>query len=52
MDHPVHISDKPDVSPLVRIATIVAILAMIGAGGAYLVYGSGLWNPAVQHTAP
>jgi hypothetical protein len=49
MEHQEHISDKSDMSPVTRILALVGILAIIAAGGAYLVYGSGLWNPQVQH---
>ena len=52
MEHQDHISDKPDVSPVVRILTIVAILAVLCGGAAYFVYGSGLWNPQVQSSIP
>jgi hypothetical protein len=52
MEHQTHISEKSDISPVARIVAAIAILAVICAGGAYLVYGSGLWNPQVQHTSP
>lgn len=51
MEHEPHISEKADISPFARIITIIGILAIICAGGAYLVYGSGLWNPQVQHSS-
>ena len=52
MEHQTHISDKSDLSPTAKLIAAIAILAAICAGGAYLVYGSGLWNPQVQHTGP
>lgn len=52
MEHQTHISEKSDLSPLARVIAIIGVLALICAGGAYVVYGSGLWNPQVQHTGP
>jgi hypothetical protein len=52
MEHQSHISDKSDISPVARILTVAAILAVLCGGGVYFVYGSGLWNPQVQHTSP
>ena len=52
MEHQTHISDKSDLSPMAKLIAAIGILAMILAGGAYLVYGSGLWNPQVQHSWP
>lgn len=52
MEHQEHISDKSDLSPFARIIAAVGILVVICAGGAYLVYGSGLWNPQVHHEGP
>jgi len=52
MEHQSHISDKSDISPLARIIAAIVVLAVIFAGGAYIVYGSGLWNPQVQHQSP
>lgn len=51
MEHQTHISDKSDISPLARILAFIGVLAVICAGGAYLVYDSGLWNPQVQHSS-
>jgi hypothetical protein len=52
MEHQEHISEKSDISPFARIIAAIAILAVLAGGGAYLVYGSGLWNPQVQHSSP
>jgi hypothetical protein len=52
MEHQSHISDKPDISPVAKIVAAVVVLAVILAGTAYIVYGSGLWNPQVQRDSP
>lgn len=52
MEHLEHISEKSDLSPRAKLIAAIGILVMIAAGGTYLIYGSGLWNPQVQHTVP
>jgi hypothetical protein len=52
MEHQSHISDKSDLSPVARIIAAIAVLAIVCGSGVYLVYGSGLWNPQVQHNSP
>jgi hypothetical protein len=52
MEHEAHISDKSDISPVGRIVVALAVVAALLAGGLYLVYGSGLWSPQVQHQSP
>ena len=52
MEHEPHISEKSDLSASARLLTILAILAVIVGTGAYVVYGSGLWNPQTHHASP
>lgn len=52
MEHQAHISDKSDLSPVARIIVVLAVVAAVCASGVYVVYGSGLWSPQVEHQAP
>ena len=45
MEHEAHISEKSDISWGGRIVVALVVVAALIAGGAYLVYGSGLWSP-------
>ena len=51
MEHEVHLSDDVDRGGMTaKIIAVVIILAILAGGGAYMVYGSGMWNPAwVSH---
>ena len=52
MQHESHISDEPNIGVGVRIVAILLVLIVIGAIVAYVVFGSGMWNPPpVQHSA-
>ncbi len=50
MEHEAHIAE-PDIGTLPKILAVLAIVVGLGAIGAYVVYGSGMWNPPVAQTA-
>ncbi|HEV7960686.1 MAG TPA: hypothetical protein VGP01_06610 [Rhizomicrobium sp.] len=51
MQHQTYIDDKADSNFKTKIIAILLVVAAIAAIGWYVVYGSGMWNPPVQHTA-
>lgn len=43
--------EETNTSTLPRLIAVLAILVGLAAIGAYVVYGSGMWNPPPAHTA-
>ena len=50
MQHQTYIDDKADSDIKTKIIAVLLVVAAIAAIGVYVVYGSGMWNPPVQHT--
>jgi hypothetical protein len=50
MDHQTPISEA-NTGALSKIIAIVAIVVGLACIGAYVVYGSGMWNPPQAHSA-
>jgi hypothetical protein len=50
MEHQTPISEANS-SGLSKIIAIVAVVVGLAAIGAYVVYGSGMWNPPPAHSA-
>jgi hypothetical protein len=50
MEHETHISEA-NAGTMPKIIAIVAMLVVLCAAGAYVVYGSGMWNPPPAHSA-
>ncbi len=51
MQHESHLDDKSDLGALPKIIAVLAVVAGLAAIGAYVVYGSGMWNPPVAKTS-
>ena len=49
MQHESHIADA-GVGALPKLLAILAVVAGLCAIGAYVVYGSGMWNPPIAHS--
>ncbi|HWY63353.1 MAG TPA: hypothetical protein VNW15_15735 [Rhizomicrobium sp.] len=49
MQHESHISEASS-GAMPKIIAIVAMLVVLCAAGAYVVYGSGMWNPPPAHS--
>jgi hypothetical protein len=50
MQHESHISEA-GVGALPKLIAVLAIVVGLCAIGAYVVYGSGMWNPPVAHSS-
>ena len=50
MERQPHITDLPEDNRRAKIVAILIVIAMVLGGTAYFVYGTGLWQPRVQHT--
>lgn len=52
MEHEAHLSEDVDRGGMTaKIVALAAILAIFVGIGVYMVYGSGMWNPPVTHSA-
>jgi hypothetical protein len=49
MQHESHIADA-GIGALPKLLAILAVVVGLCAIGAYVVYGSGMWNPPVAHS--
>jgi hypothetical protein len=52
MEHDIHIDDEPVISMGTKLVAALVVIVALCCSGAYVVYGSGMWNPAPQHDAP
>ncbi len=50
MERQQHIDELPNDNAPAKIIAALVVAAMVAGGTAYFVYGSGLWQPQVQHT--
>ncbi len=51
MEHNSHLTDSNDSGAFQKIIAAIVVAIALGAVGAYVMYGSGMWDPPVHHAA-